>query len=68
MKEVELNTPNQQDLISELKHAERTLRLIDEQDRPLAKLALTIQLYYLDGATPESKGQALKIIDQLFFV
>lgn len=64
MKEVELNMPNQQDLISELKHAERALRLIDEQDRPLAKLALTIQLYYLDGATPESKGQALKIIDQ----
>ncbi|QOW45454.1 type VI immunity family protein [Acinetobacter piscicola] len=64
MKDVELKVPEQQDLIFELKKAERELRLIDDQNRPLAKLALTIQLYYLDGATAESKRKALEIIAQ----
>lgn len=64
MKDVELKAPDQQDLIFELKKAERELRLIDDQNQPLAKLALTIQLYYLDGATAESKRKALEIIAQ----
>lgn len=64
MKNVELKVPDQQDLIFELKTAERELRLVDDQDQSLAKLALTIQLYYQDGATIEAKRKALNIIEQ----
>lgn len=61
---VENQRPSEQELIQQLKEAERELLMLDKEDCVLSQLSLTIQLYYLNGGNDEGKQKALNIIDK----
>lgn len=61
---VEKQSPSEKELIQQIKEAERELLMLDKNDRVLAQLSLTIQLYYLNGGNDEGKQKALNIIDK----
>ncbi|WP_436860866.1 hypothetical protein [Acinetobacter haemolyticus] len=61
---VENQRPSEQELIQQLKEAERELLMLDKEDRVLSQLSLTIQLYYLNGGDDEGKQKALNVIDK----
>ena len=61
---VEKRPPSEKELIQQIKEAERELLMLDKEDRVLAQLSLTIQLYYLNGGNDEGKQKALNIINK----
>jgi hypothetical protein len=61
---VEKQLPSEKELTQQIKEAERELLMLDKNDRVLAQLSLTIQLYYLNGGNDEGKQKALNIIDK----
>jgi hypothetical protein len=62
MRLVEIKTPSEQNLLQQIKDAERELLLLDKDANKLAQLSLTIQVYYLNGGNEEGKKKALNLI------
>ena len=61
---LEIRPPSDQELLQQIKEAERELLMLDKDDNRLAQLSLTIQVYYLNGGNEEGKKNALKLIEQ----
>ena len=55
MRLVELEEPSEQELIQQIKEAERVLLMLDKDNNKLSQLSLTIQVYYLNGGNEEGK-------------
>lgn len=64
MRAVEEKEPSYSEIIQQLHLAEHELKMLDRDEKTIAQLSLTIQLYYLNGASDESKQKALDIIDR----
>jgi hypothetical protein len=64
MRLVELEEPSEQELIQQIKEAERELLMLDKDNNKFSQLSLTIQVYYLNGGNEEGKQKALHIIEK----
>jgi len=64
MQLVEIKTPSEQELLQQIREAERELLMLDKDDNRLAELSLVIQIYYLNGGNEEGKKKVLNIIER----